>query len=71
MSGQIIFYNGGGNFLNLIKENAPDVYSSTDITAQITGDNGKYDFSLMNLIIPKNARHKELALEFAKLFSNF
>ena len=70
MSGQIIFYNGGGNFLNLIKENAPDIYQTTDITTQITGKNGKYDFSLMNLIIPKNARHKELALEFAKLLTN-
>ena len=70
MSGQIVFYNGGGNFLNLIKENAPDIYQATDITTQITGKNGKYDFSLMNLIIPKNARHKELALEFAKLITN-
>ena len=70
MSGQIVFYNGGGNFLNLIKENAPDVYDVTNITTQITGNNGKYDFSLMNLIIPKNAKHKELALEFAKLLTN-
>ena len=66
MSGQIVFYNGGANFLNLVKENAPDVYEKTDIIPQITGPNGKYDFSLMNLIIPKNAKNKELALEFAK-----
>ena len=70
MSGQIVFYNGGGNFLNLIKENAPDIYKETDISTQITGKNGKYDFSLMNLIIPKNAKNKELALEFAKLLTN-
>ena len=70
MSGQIIFYNGGANFLNLVKENAPDVYAQTDITTQLTGDNGKYDFSLMNLIIPKSAKNKELALEFAQLLTN-
>ncbi|MBQ7450843.1 extracellular solute-binding protein [bacterium] len=70
MSGQIVFYNGGGNFLNLIKENAPDIYEKTDVSTQITGKNGKYDFSLMNLIIPKNAKHKELAVEFAKLLTN-
>ena len=70
MSGQIVFYNGGANFLNLIKENAPDVYSVTDITTQITGTTGKYDYSLMNLIIPKNAKNKELALEFAKLLTD-
>lgn len=70
MSGQIVFYNGGGNFLNLIKENAPDTYKTTRIAPQITGSNGKYDFSLMNLIIPKNAKNKELALEFAQLLTN-
>lgn len=70
MSGQIIFYNGGANFLNLVKENAPDIYAQTDITTQLTGDNGKYDFSLMNLIIPKSAKNKELALEFAQLLTN-
>ena len=36
----------------------------------MTGSNGKYDFSLMNLIIPKNAKNKELALEFAKLLTD-
>ena len=70
MSGQIIFYNGGANFLNLVKENAPDIYEKTDVIPQITGSNGKYDFSLMNLIIPKNAKNKELALEFAKTLTN-
>ena len=70
MSGQIVFYNGGANFLNLVKENAPDVYEKTDIIPQITGTNGKYDFSLMNLIIPKNAKNKNLALEFAKILTN-
>ena len=70
MSGQIVFYNGGGNFLNLIKENSPDTYEVTGVLPQLTGTNGKYDFSLMNLIIPKNAKNKELALEFAKLLTN-
>ena len=70
MSGQIVFYNGGANFINLVKENAPDVYKETDVTYQITGKNGKYDFSLMNLIIPDNAQNKELAKEFAILLTN-
>ena len=70
MSGQIVFYNGGANFINLVKENAPDVFKNTDITYQITGSNGKYDFSLMNLIIPKSAKNKESAKEFAKFLTN-
>ncbi len=70
MAGQIVFYNGGGNFLNIIKENAPDTFAQTNIIPQITGKNGQYDFSLMNLVIPKKAKNKELALEFAKLLTN-
>ena len=70
MSGQLVFYNGGANFINLVKENAPDVFKNTDITYQITGSNGKYDFSLMNLIIPKSAKNKESAKEFAKFLTN-
>ena len=31
MAGKIIFYQGGANFLNMIKENAPRVYAQTDV----------------------------------------
>ena len=35
MAGKIVFYQGGSNFLNMIKENAPKIYAHTDVTEQI------------------------------------
>ena len=70
MSGQIVFLQAGSNFLNIIKENAPTVYDSTVLSEQMTGDSGKYDYSLMNLIIPKKSKHAQDALKFALFLTN-
>ncbi|MCD7780846.1 MAG: ABC transporter substrate-binding protein, partial [Candidatus Gastranaerophilales bacterium] len=70
MSGELIFLVTGGNFLNMIKENAPSVYNKTVVLPQLTGDTGLYDYSLMNFIIPKRAKHKENALKFALFLTN-
>lgn len=70
MSGQIVFFQSGANFLNMIKENAPEIYENTDVTRQITGDLGQYDFSLMNLVIPSKSSHKDAALKFALFLTN-
>ena len=70
MAGQIIFFPAGANFLNIIKENAPKIYEVTDVSTQLTGTNGKYDFSLMNFIIPKKSKHPEEALRFAVFLTN-
>lgn len=70
MSGQIVFFQSGANFLNMIKENAPEIYEQTDVAPQITGDLGQNDFSLMNLVIPLKSKHKEAALKFALYLTN-
>lgn len=70
MSGQIVFFQSGANFLNMIKENAPEIYENTDVTRQLTGDLGQYDFSLMNLVIPVKSSHKQAALKFALFLTN-
>ncbi len=58
MAGKIVFYQGGANFLNMIKENAPSVYAETDVIEQIKGPVGQNDFSVMNFVIPLRAKHK-------------
>ncbi len=63
MSGQIAFIQSGANFLNIVKENAPQVYKQTGVSTQLTGDIGKYDVSIMNLIIPARAKHKRFSLK--------
>lgn len=70
MSEYIVSIQAGANFLNLIKENAPNEYKKTDVSTQIVGSEGQYDFSLMNFVIPKRAKNKEAALKFALFLTN-
>lgn len=70
MAEQIVFFQSGANFLNMIKENAPSTYQNTDVSQQIVGELGQYDFSLMNFIIPAKASHKNEALKFALFITN-
>ena len=70
MSGQLAFIQSGANFLNIVKENAPQVFKHTDVAPQLTGSSNKYDVSVMNLIIPARAKHKEGALKFALFLTN-
>ena len=70
MSGQIVFFQSGANFLNIIKENSPSIYKDTDVARQIVGDLGQNDFSLMNLVIPIKAPNKQDALKFALFLTN-
>ena len=71
MAGQIVFFQAGANFLNMIKENAPSAYKNTDVAPQITGRLGQNDFSLMNFVIPLRAKHKNEALKFALFLTNY
>ncbi len=70
MAGKIVFYQGGANFLNMIKENAPSIYEQTDITEQIKGPVGQNDISVMNFVIPKKSKMKAEALEFCLYLTN-
>lgn len=70
MSGDVAMIQAGANFLNIIKENAPNIYKKTDVAPQLTGTLGQYDFSLMNFVIPAKAKDKEDALKFALFLTN-
>ncbi len=69
-SGQIAYLQIGANFLNIIKENAPDVYDKTDVSQQLYEKEKVFDFSLMTLAIPQKAKHKTEALLFAEFLTN-
>ena len=70
MSENIVFFQGGANFLNMIKDNAPNVYAKTDVAPQIVGKLGQNDFSLMNFVIPLKAKYKNEALDFGLFLTN-
>ena len=70
MSENIALIGAGANFLNMIKENAPQTYAKTDVAEQLKGTLGQNDFSLMNFVIPLRAKHKDEALKFALFLTN-
>ena len=70
MSGQTALLVSGTNFLNTIKENAPEVYANLGIYEQLSGKDGKTDFSMMNLIIPLKSKHPKEAIDFALFLTN-
>ena len=68
MAGESVFFEGGANFLNIIKENAPETFKNTDIMPQITNDG--YNFSMMNFVIPLKSRKRDDSLKFALFLTN-
>ncbi len=70
MAEKIVFYQGGANFLNMIKENAPKIYEQTDVAEQFKGTVGQNDFSVMNFVIPVKAKYKDEALDFCLFLTN-
>ena len=70
MAGKIIFYQGGANFINMIRENAPSIYEQTDVMEQFKGPVGQNDVSVMNFVIPKRAKMKKEALDFCLYLTN-
>ncbi len=70
MSGQLAYLVTGANFINMIKENAPNIYKNTKLLPQLTGDTGLYDYSLMNFVIPLKSKNHKDSLDFALFFTN-
>ena len=70
MADKIVFYQGGANFLTMIKENAPKIYAQTDVSEQLKGPVGQNDFSVMNFVIPLRAKYKPEALDFCLYLTN-
>lgn len=70
MAEEIMIFEGGSNFLNLIKENAPQTFENITLSNQIKGLTGKYNFSMMNFIIPLKSKKQTEALQFALFLTN-
>jgi len=70
MANEIEFFEGGANFLNIIKENAPKTYQNLTLLPQLTGTTGKYNFSIMNFVIPIKSKKQTEALNFALFLTN-
>ncbi|TCT21750.1 carbohydrate ABC transporter substrate-binding protein (CUT1 family) [Melghiribacillus thermohalophilus] len=69
-AGELAILASGPQFLNTVKENAPEILEATRSSTQITGKTGKMKVDAMNLVVPKQSNHQEEAVKFALFITN-
>ena len=57
-------------FLKTLTKNAPTIASQSFITSQITGETGKRNVAVMNLVIPRDTPRPDAAVNFALFVAN-
>lgn len=67
---EVALLSTGAEFFPTIEANAPDVAKVTRSAAQITGDTGKQNVAVMNLVIPSATDVPDAALDFALYVTN-
>lgn len=60
----------GPQFLNRIRQDAPDVYKATIVAPAPKSKTGIVAADVMNLAVPKASKHVEEAVKFANYFTN-
>ena len=69
-SGQIALLSTGAESFPVIIKNAPSIAEVSATSFQITGETGKKNVAVMNLVIPKSSKNPKEAVEFAKFVTN-
>ncbi|MDJ0598111.1 MAG: sugar ABC transporter substrate-binding protein [Crocosphaera sp.] len=69
-SGEIALLSTGAESFPVIIKNAPTIAEVSAASPQITGETGKRNVAVMNLVIPKNTDKPQEAVEFAKFVTN-
>jgi putative chitobiose transport system substrate-binding protein len=69
-AGEIAFLSTGPEFIDSIKNNAPTIAEVSTAAPQITGETGKKNVAVMNLIIPQDSDQIDNALKFALFVTN-
>ena len=69
-AGETAILASGAEFLSTIQKNSPDVAAVTASAPQITGETGKKNVAVMNLVIPRSTDTPDAALKFALFITN-
>lgn len=69
-AGEIAMLSAGSEFLKQIATNAPQIAAASTTAPQITGETGKKNVAIMNVVIPRNTSQPEAALKFALFLTN-
>jgi len=69
-SGAIAFLSSGPEFLASLEKNAPSIAQVSATAPQITGQTGKKNVAVMNLVIPRSTQNQAGAIKFAEFVTN-
>lgn len=69
-AGQTALLGTGGEFLKTIATNAPAIAKVSAVAPEITGNTGKKNVAVMNLVIPKDTDRPDNAVKFALFLTN-
>jgi putative chitobiose transport system substrate-binding protein len=69
-AGETAILVSGPQFLNIIKQNAPQLYAKIGVARQLTGASGKVGVGVMNLVIPESSKNKQGAVKLAEFITN-
>ena len=66
----IAFLASGAEFFASLEKNAPSIAEVSAIAPQITGQTGKRNVAVMNLVIPRSTQNQAGAIKFAEFVTN-
>ncbi len=69
-AGETAVLSSGPEFLNSISTNAPTIAAASAASSQVTGETGKKNVAVMNLVVPKGSDNPDAALKFALFVTN-
>ncbi|MBW4454502.1 MAG: sugar ABC transporter substrate-binding protein [Nostoc indistinguendum CM1-VF10] len=69
-SGETAFLASGPELLKTIANNAPKIAQDSAIAPQLTGDTGKKNVAVMNMVIPRDSKQPDGAVKFALFVTN-
>ncbi|MFN6534847.1 MAG: ABC transporter substrate-binding protein [Nostoc sp. EkiNYC01] len=69
-SGETALLASGPEFLKAIANNAPKIAQASGIAPQLTGDTGKKNVAVMNIVIPRDSKQPDNAVKFALFVTN-
>lgn len=69
-AGELALLGTGAEFLKTVANNAPTVYEQSAVSEQITGNTGKKNVAVMNLVIPRDSNQSTKAIQYALFVTN-
>lgn len=69
-SGETAFLASGPEFLKTIANNAPQIAQASAIAPQLTGQTGKKNVAVMDIVIPRDTKYPDAAVKFALFVTN-